>query len=631
VTNRCRLLLSVLLAGSLPGFGQQPSSPLEKAVAAAQQAQAAHNYQAAADNYRQAIQLQPDNAELWTNLGLMQHETGNTAASVRSLEQAHRLNPDLYVPNLFLGIDYTRAGQAKEALPFLLRAENESPKDPQASLALGRARFSQGDFPSAVRSLERAVALQPDFSSAWFALGIAELDRVETEARAMTRQDPASPWARALYGESLEQQGRYREAAEIFRQLLSAPQQPPCLRSDLGYSRVRIDPSSAGAELSADRKEHPECALPLISQARVALLAGAPGMAIDLLRNLWSSDPGYLRTHVSLLTDALKSDQAEAWASFLDDRRAAMPPALYAVLTSPAATLGAAPNPQPPPSASPASVLFRERKYQACSAQFSRELATYSSDQLQMLAACSYFTGDFRRTASAAGTLLARQPGSMPARYWAVRADEKLAFLALDRFQQLEPNSARIHVLLGDIDRQRERFDDAVAEYRSALTLAPADPSALLGLAYAYLSNNSIDLCIRTAQAALAQTPDDPELNLLVADALVSNHDFAGARPYLEKSANVKPQMFPHLHALLGKVDAAGGDIPGAIRELKLGEASDDDGAIHYQLALLYRQIGDMKSATQALAATEAIKRQRRDHKLIAIDDPDLTASASGP
>jgi Flp pilus assembly protein TadD len=635
VTNGCKLLLLVLLVGTLRGFGQQPSSRLEKAVAAAQQAQAAHDYTAAADDYRQAVELQPGIAELWTNLGLMQQETGNMEASVRSLEQAHRLNPSLYVPNLFLGLAYTRTGQAKEAVPFLLRAEQENPRDPQAALGLGRAWFAQGDFPSAVRVLEHAVSLQPDLSSAWFALGIAELDQVEVEARRMTEQDADSPFARALYGESLEQQGRYREAGDLFRQLLPAPQQPPCLHSDLGYALLRFRDPSAGAELAQARAAHPECALALIGQARLAILAGSDDQSLLLLKDLWTSDPGYVLTNIPLLTDALEADRAAAWSSFLENHRAEMPDALYAALTRPTGkpASDAAPEAHTPASVPgpPASVLYKERKYRACGAQFSHELATYSSDQLQLLAACSYFAGDFRRTASSAAALLARQSRSVAARYWAVKADEKLAFRALDRFQQLEPNSARTHLLLGDIDRQRERFDDAVTEYRTALSIAPDDPSALLGLAYAYLSNNNIDLCIQTARTALARTPDDPELNLLMADALVSNHDFSRARPFLERSANVKPQMLPHLHALLGKADAASGDIPGAIRELKLGEASDDDGAIHYQLALLYRQMGDTKSATQALAATAAIKRERRDHKLIAVDDPDLTASASDP
>ena len=63
--------------------------------------------------------------------------------------------------------------------------------------------------------------------------------------------------------------------------------------------------------------------------------------------------------------------------------------------------------------------------------------------------------------------------------------------------------SARSHVLLGDIYHQLERYDDAQAEYQKALSLAPCDPAAMLGLASAYLSNNNPKGAMEIAQSAL--------------------------------------------------------------------------------------------------------------------------------
>ena len=195
-----------------------------------------------------------------------------------------------------------------------------------------------------------------------------------------------------------------------------------------------------------------------------------------------------------------------------------------------------------------------------------------------------------------------------------------------DSFQQLDSNSARSHVLLGDIYYQLERYDDSEAEYSEALTIAPSDAAALLGLATAYLSNNNTQKAIETAQIALERAPEDPALNLIVAEALVSKSQFAEAEPFLKKSLTAKPQMLGHVHALLGKVYAETGRTKEAIEQLKMGTSGDETGSVHYLLARLYRQTGDLKDATAALEEVKTIKEQRRDRGMKRVEDPDLSS-----
>jgi predicted Zn-dependent protease len=79
---------------------------------------------------------------------------------------------------------------------------------------------------------------------------------------------------------------------------------------------------------------------------------------------------------------------------------------------------------------------------------------------------------------------------------------------------------------------------------------------ALFGLALALLGNSEIDEALRLAQAALQKSPDDPELNAVMGEILGARDDFSGAEPYLKKSLHTKPELIPHVHALLGKVYA---------------------------------------------------------------------------
>jgi hypothetical protein len=134
-------------------------------------------------------------------------------AAIASFKQANLLKSSLYVPQLFLGIDYMRTGKAKQPIPQLLSAVKMKGTDPLPSLTLGRAYSSLGKLSIAIPSLRRATELDPKQGSAWFALGIAYLDQLENDSRTMTAQYPSSPYARALFAESLVKQSRYTEAA----------------------------------------------------------------------------------------------------------------------------------------------------------------------------------------------------------------------------------------------------------------------------------------------------------------------------------------------------------------------------------------------------------------------------------
>jgi tetratricopeptide (TPR) repeat protein len=278
-----------------------------------------------------------------------------------------------------------------------------------------------------------------------------------------------------------------------------------------------------------------------------------------------------------------------------------------------------------------AEQLYAAGQFQQCSRRLESDHAALNADELRLLAACSLFTGDNQRASNAASALEALQPHSLEALYWSIQANERLALKSLARFQQMEPDSARSHVLLGDMYHQLERNDDAQAEYLKALALAPDDPAAMLGLAWAYFSNNNIAGSMETARRALVRSPEDPELNLVLAQGLMSHKEFAAAEPYLEKSLHAKPQMLPRVHALIGQVYAETGRTQPAVEQLKMGASSDEDGTLQYLLARLYHQLGDEKDASAALQRMKEIKRQRSARGVKAIEDPDLSALEATP
>jgi len=652
VNNCFKLVLVILLAllvKPLPVLGQQPAaSTVESLVATAQQAEAAHDYAAAEKTYRQAVRIEPNMPELWANLGLMQQEAGDIASAIPSFHQANHLKPSLYVPNLFLGIDLLRTGKALEAIPFLIKAETINKTDPQTPLALGRAYYAAGKFSPAAQEFTRAIELDPELGAAWFGSGIARLNQVEMDARKMSLEAKESPFSGALYAESLEKQARFNEAATLYRSLLDSQPQPPCLRSALGIALLRHrDPEGAAEEFATERTAHPECGLALLGQARIAIEQGDNEQAAKLLQELWGRDHRFFSSNAPNLMEGLSNDAASTFVAFLSQQTIAVPNELrdsvLAAINGGEQVAGhqrdngnpgrpGAPLADTPISTDrhTAEEHYAAGEFGQCEQKLRGAVAAGHAERLQLLAACSFFAGDNEGSVRAATALEALQPHSAEALYWSIQANERLAVQSLARFQQLESDSGRSHVLLGDIYHQLERQDDAQAEYQKALALEPGNSAAMLGLASAYLSNNNIEKASDTARAALTHSPQDPELNLIVAETMVAQSQYAAAEPYLMKSLNVKPQMLGHVHALIGKIYSETGRTSDAIRQLKMGESSDEDGSIHYLLARLYRQIGDTKNATAALEQVKMIKQRRRE-RVKTVEDPDLSSLESPP
>lgn len=634
------LLLIFLLAGV--AYGQQDSSlDLASLVNAAQQAQAANNYTAAAGYYQDAIKLRPDIPELRANLGLMQHEAGDYPKAILSFQQALHQKPALYVPNLFLGIDYLRTGKVKEALPLLLKAKAMKADDPLPSLTLGKAYSSLGDYSQAIGELRHATRLDPAQSSAWFTLGISYLRQIEADSRSMTGEYTDTAYAKALFAEALVKQSRYKQASDLYKSVLAEDDRPPCMQSEAGFiSLAQGDMQGTALAFKTERETHPECSLALLGEARQLIEADANDNSLRLLQQVWQRDHGFFTTNAAVVFAGMSPGRANAFLDFLAQKQTSAPleQDFYTALSQAIRGEAAAGTRDGDivsagsTSENAANKSYSTGEYGRCSSQARASLKSGSEDTLRLLAACSFFTGEYALAADAGRAL--RALPSHPAAaglYWSIKAEEKLALTSLARFQQLEPDSARSHILMGDIYRQRTRYDDAQKEYSKALDMSPDDAAALLGLASAYLDNAKTDQAIATAQKALALNPDSPEVNAIMGEAWIAQHKFSDAEPFLLKALKAKPQMLPHIHALLGRIYNAEGKTPEAVRELKLGAGSDDDGSIHYLLARLYEKSGDKTAANDAIAQMKVTQERRRQSAVTAFEDSHSSSLDDAP
>jgi len=581
-----------LILWALPevALSQQPTQ-FDSLLAAAQQAQARGDFEAAADSYRKAVALHPEIAELQTNLGLMCYQTAKDQRALAAFLQAIRLKPGLFVPNLFLGLEYLKLKKFDEAIPYLSRAALIRPTDPQAQSALGQAYTGKGKTRLAIAAYLRGAQANSGNADSWFHLGVAYLEQVESNARVLLARHKDSGYLHALVADTFAEQRSLIRAAEAYETSLASPAYPAGTHAAYGFVLLnQRNFPSAERELKAELATSPGSPMARLGLARLHLEQGQASTGAKEVEDIWKADAAFLRANISVFNRGLALAKVSELQRALQESKAA----------------GETPE--------EVAVLFES--------EATKENNTASSDPLEtrvqqiplkdllLLASYAYSTAQYGTSFGAAQKLAQNLATEAEGLYWETRSAQKLATLVLARASTIDSNSSTLHVLLGDIYRQRKYYPDAEQEYRKALVIQPGNAGALLGLSLTLLADSEIDEALHLAKAALEKSPDDPDLNAVMGEILSAQHDFSGAEPYLKKALKTKPELVPHVHALLGRLYAEANRTQDAISEMKMGLPDDKDGRLHYQLARLYLKVGDQNSAKKAFEASERLRSE---------------------
>jgi tetratricopeptide (TPR) repeat protein len=608
-----------LLAGET--FPQQQTQ-FESLLASAQQAQARSDFQSAAGYYSQAVALHPEIPELRANLGLMYYQTGKDEKAIDAFREAIRLKPTLFVPNLFLGLDYLKLKRLKEAIPPLKQAAISNPADIQPQLGLAQAYAGTGNTRLAIGSYLQASKIDPAKADTWYHLGVSYLEQVESDARILFTRHRNSAYLQALIADTFSEQRALIQSDQSYKELLAMPKFPASTHASYGFVlSTQHDLAGAERQFNAELVTDPGSLMAKLGLARLHLEQGATEESAKEIENILKTDAGFLRSNIVRFNAGLPQEKRAELKRALDERRTAGEISdEFATLFPTNIVENPGPQPSSPDSAtrvqstklpiSKAAGLYANGRYGDCTALLASRFALLQAKDLQLLASCAYSTGDHQNAFAAATKLAANLATEPEGLYWETKSAQKLATAALARASELDSSSPKLHVLLGDIYRQRKSFPDAEQEYRKALALKPDDTGALFGLSLALLADDQTDEALRQVQAALEKNLNDPELNAVMGEILCARGDFAGAEGYLKKSLNTKPEYVPHVHALLGKVYAQTNRTQQAISELKLALPGDKDGHLHYQIARLYLKVGDQGSAKQAFEVSARIRRE---------------------
>src|SRR5580658_5062543 len=122
--------------------------------------------QKAVADYREAVEANPDDAQIAYKLALALDRTGDTAAERTTLEQAVKLDPGFALAQNQLGYLASRGGDSASAEEHFRLAVRAAPGYTQAWISLAATLAMESRFPEAQEALASALKLEPDNSQA---------------------------------------------------------------------------------------------------------------------------------------------------------------------------------------------------------------------------------------------------------------------------------------------------------------------------------------------------------------------------------------------------------------------------------------------------------------------------------
>lgn len=219
--GRCSLL-SLMAAVALASAAGCASGP----VARGNRAMDEGRFEAAAREYGEAAEADPDNAALWVKVADAETHADRPQRAREAWGRVALLRPTDPVPRIRIGFTWELNRRYDEATLAYRRAAEVAPADPRGYRVLGTRLLRWGEPGPAVEPLARAVEFGPGHAETWNALGLAcygagDVDRAEATFREGLSLHPGH---RPLYlglAALLINAGRHAEALVLYDRVVA--------------------------------------------------------------------------------------------------------------------------------------------------------------------------------------------------------------------------------------------------------------------------------------------------------------------------------------------------------------------------------------------------------------------------
>lgn len=603
----CRLstipgILILSAVAQLSASAQQTDAMMEKHFLAAQQDQQQGLFDAAANEYKAVLRLQPAMPEAYINLGLVYYAQSKFDESARALTEANRLRPGMRGASLWLGIDYVKLRRPEKGVVLLREAVRIDPADKQAQSWLGTALWDAGQTDASLMQLRKAVKQFPDDPDLLLAAGEAYGKAASEQTEQLLHDSAGTALSDLIYGDIYagerdwsKAEGHLRRAIErdphsvdarlklsgIFIEQARLPQ-----ATELAEQALELSPRSAAAlarsgELLLLRQEREEGLARIASALAIDSSEALDALGLPVKNRIDGDAPdARLQTLSASIAENLQADPASSSA-----HHAALA-AMYALAGNQDASMRAlhrigALQSHP---ASPANLSAQARR--------AVHDHRYEDAETKLL------------------LWLAANPGDHLARYELAQARRQISMTELTQLLKVAPDSYQVHQMLGQIYARSEEDDKALAEYLAVAAARPDLPDVHFWLGHLYWKHGDADHALAELTRELQLDPDHPEANGELGAVLVAQGHAAEAIPHLELALRGKSDLWP-AYAQLGRAYAMEKNYPRAEEVLRQALAHDHDAATHYQLALVLRAEGKAAQAAEVFAQVRAIKNEQ--------------------
>ena len=634
----CRTLFGVLLllagclcqsAAQAPTLPSSPSQAVRDHFAAAQQAQQRGDYATAENEYRAILTLAPDFAEVHMNLGLVYQLENRTPDAMTEFRHALKIKPTLAGANFFLGVDYCKDGEGKKAVPYLKAASRLEPKRPDIWSWLATAQEVSGDSQGEVATLKHAVDLQPADVDLLYLLGRAYERLGGREVAILENAAPGSSWSEQLLAESYSSSSQWSLAVIRFQNALAISPTRLGLHVRLGEAFLRagrLDP--AAREFEEELRVDPNSLRAILRRGEVKLIRGDLDAALDdwtraitmdqprTERILGLRETGFGDAALEQLPDSLR-ERVQAVAPQLKERQGAAAHLALAFLavqsgdivptvTGQAHIAGS--NPASSCVEARVREALRQGRFSSVQGCLLRMLNARSPAEFRVQVASALFElGDYESSLKALAGLSDQHSPS--AFYWRARCFEKLATAAYLRLYQADPNSYRVHQLVGDLEAAKGNDGKAIDEYRAAVAMKPSVPNLHYSLGHLLWKDLKTDEARKELEAELEINSRHAGALHDLGDTYLLEHRPEKAFAYLTRALAADPEDLD-IHRDLGTAYAELHDYGKAETEFKAAMAGDHDGSVHYKLARVYQAKGQKESAAREFEISTSMNRE---------------------